>query len=213
MPPFQWYPNDENYPVQSFDYPVPPPLIDPDEGTTMAVAFNVEWLPYILGALDQLMLFSTWEGTADEIKLAVDRAANLKSLFGTDQTLIPAPYWDDASDNEIEMPSDDQIWYGEVTDWLAPVDSLNFEQNIALWALTGFVAYAAGVGSAIFFRTTAKRFIIAIESADVEQIIRIVIDSASFNAPVPADSGIVEIEVLGDEAITEHDIYIIQGEA
>jgi len=127
---------------------------------------------------------------------------------------VPSPYWDDATDNEETELESEQTWYGQVTDWLAPVDSLNFEQNAALWVLTGFVAYAAGVGSAIFFRSTAKRFIIALEVGDIPEIIRVVVDSAEFNIDTTGMSAgaIIEQEVITDPGIAEHDIYVIKGD-
>jgi len=126
---------------------------------------------------------------------------------------VRAPYWDSASDNEIEVPPSEQTWYGQVTDWLAPVDELDFTQNLALWALTGFVAYAGGVGSAIFFRTTAKQFVIAIEGGDIPEIIRIVVDSASYEVDTTGKSGeIIEQIVQADPDLEEHDIYVIKGD-
>lgn len=179
------------------------------------VCFSVLWLPYVLGALTQLLLQSTWDSDDPEtISLAQSRSNNLINMFATPVCqIVPSPYWDDETDNEISLPESEQPWYGSVTDWLAPADELDFTQNIALWALTGFVAYAAGVGSAIFFRTTAKRFIIAIEAGEVAEIIRIVVDAAEFNIDTTGFEGqIIEQEVIADPELEEHDIYVIKGE-
>lgn len=127
--------------------------------------------------------------------------------------MVRSPYWDNAEDNEIELPASEQTWYGQVTDWLAPSDELDFTQNLALWALTGFVAYAAGVGAAIFFRTTAKQFIIAIEGQDIPELIRIVVDSATYDVDTTGRSGeVIEQICVGDPDLEEHDIYVIKGE-
>lgn len=126
---------------------------------------------------------------------------------------VPSPFWDNETDNEEQELETVQEWYGYVTDWLAPVEELNFVQNAALWVLTGFVAYAAGLGSAIFFRTTAKRFIVAIEAGDVPELIRLVVDSAEFNIDTTGLEGtIINQEVIVNPDIETHDIYIIKGE-
>jgi len=128
--------------------------------------------------------------------------------------LVPPPYWNNESDNEIELPDDEQTWYGAVADWLAPADELNFEQNIALWVLTGFVAYAATPAAAIYFRTAAKRFIVAIETTDIPEIIRVVVGASTYSEKTidttDFPNQILELEFVSED--TETDIYIIQGE-
>jgi len=97
------YPNPENYPTPSFTAPVQSPDVDPDAGDLLYVGFNPAWIPVIEGALDQLMLPSTWEGTDEEKTLALNRVANLKAMIGAADLLsAPAPYWDDADDAENE---------------------------------------------------------------------------------------------------------------
>jgi hypothetical protein len=75
----------EPYPrsVGSFQRPVAPPDADPDDGAIMTVCFNAAWLPFILGALQQLTLQATWEGDAATILLAQDRAQLLLAMFGS----------------------------------------------------------------------------------------------------------------------------------
>jgi len=184
---------------------------------SFSIPNSTEWLGIFMGACAVLTDPASWKknGTLTPEECAeVAEQWFRDAFFGLSACdLVPAPFWDDASDNEVELPESEQTWYGEVTDWLAPVDELNFEQNIALWALTGFVAYAGGVGSAIFFRTTAKRFIIAIEAGDVPEIIRVVVDSAEFNIDTTGLEGtIIEQEVITVPEVEEHDIYIIKGE-
>lgn len=69
-------------PVGSFIAPVPRPLSDPDAGELVYIGVNCEWIPYIAGALQQLLLQSTWQyDTTDELNQVQGRAFNLISLF------------------------------------------------------------------------------------------------------------------------------------
>jgi hypothetical protein len=69
-------------PVGSFPIPVVPPTVDADAAPLVYVGLNCDWMPYITGALTQLLLQSTWEvDTPDELQLVQDRAWNLINLF------------------------------------------------------------------------------------------------------------------------------------
>lgn len=65
----------------SFVQPVRPPNSDPQSGLQATLSLGCEWLPYVRGALYQLLLQSTWYGTSEEIGLAQQRAFDLISLF------------------------------------------------------------------------------------------------------------------------------------
>jgi len=200
-------------------YPTPEEIPLETTCVTISVPANPAWIGLWVGALLVLCEpenFQEFEGgISRETTAEIFREALIDALASAESAceLMPSPYWDNATDNEESEPETEQTWYGTVTDWLAPVDELNFEQNAALWVLTGFVAYAAGIGSAIFFRTTAKRFIIAIETTDIAEIIRVVVDAAEFNidtTDIP-EGTIIEQEVITDPDVTEHDIYVIKG--
>ena len=69
-------------PVGSFQAPVPRPQSDPTAGDLVYIGVNCEWLPYIAGALQQLLLQSTWQyDTTDELNKVQGQAFNLISLF------------------------------------------------------------------------------------------------------------------------------------
>src|SRR5690348_11766265 len=54
-------------PVGSFVEPVKSPGVDPASGDLVYIGVNCAWLPYIAGALTQLLLQSTWDvATVDE---------------------------------------------------------------------------------------------------------------------------------------------------
>jgi len=209
----------KQYPPYRALWPTPADISLETTCVTISLPADPAWIGLWIGVLLALTdeeNFQAFNGAISrETTAEIFREALFDALLLSEVSceLVQSPYWDDETDNEVEMSDDTQIWYGQVTDWLAPIATLNFEQNLAVWLLTGFVGYAAGLGSAVFFRTAAKRFVLAFESGSVEEIIRIVIDSASFNVVIPADSGIVEVVVLGDDALAQHDLYVIQGEA
>lgn len=75
---------DEEYapPKGSFNTPVPTPQGDPTAAPTKSFTIACEWLPYIRGALQQLLLQATWKvGNPAQLALVQARAATLISLF------------------------------------------------------------------------------------------------------------------------------------
>jgi len=206
------------FPKGSFNQKVVPPDDDPDAGEQTSVCFSLAWLPYVLGALDQLLLPYQWEGDTATIQLAQDRANLLKQLFATPvcaTEMVDTPYWDDSEDVGDEASIDEQTWYGEVTNPTAPPDELTFEENALVWVFTGLLAIATpevGFAPAIAFHTIAPRFIIAQKRGDFATIIRIVLDGADIahvdtSSSAPGD--IIEIPVVGDESLDAHDLLVI----
>jgi len=69
-------------PVSSFEAPVRPPGADPTIGPFAYVAVNKVWMPYVLGALQQLLLQTTWDtDNPDVLNLAQEQAFNLIQQF------------------------------------------------------------------------------------------------------------------------------------
>lgn len=66
---------DSNFaePVSSFSRPVPVPLADPTISPLISVSLSCAWLPYVRGALQQLLLQTTWD-TDDPAVLALTQA-------------------------------------------------------------------------------------------------------------------------------------------
>lgn len=124
----------------------------------------------------------------------------------------PTPYWDEPQDVEDSEPAETQTWYGEVDDPEAPAGELTFVENATIWVFTGFVAYAAGVGAAIFFHTIAEKWVLAWRRGDVGEVIRVIIDGAEYGTvdTTSASVGdIVEFPVLAGAG--EHDILIVKA--
>ncbi len=209
------YPSDDNYPSVSFPVAVNPPQVDPDEGTTIAVAYNPEWGPVLSAACEQLTQYASWIGTDDEKKLAVNRATNLEILLRTPlaASQVPAPFWDDGTDVEAQEPADTQTWYGEVDNPEAPANEMTFRENAVIWLLTGFVAVSATPAAAIAFRALANRFVLAVKRDDLGEIWRVIVDANDYttvdtSTAVPGD--IVEIPVNGLPDASYHDILLVK---
>ena len=66
----------------SFPVPVDAPTVDPDDGEQVTVCFSVDWLPFVVGSLQQLALQATWTGDDTAVLLAQDRAQTLIAMFG-----------------------------------------------------------------------------------------------------------------------------------
>lgn len=70
------------HPKPSFEFPVSPPLSDPDTGDQICVQFGAEWLPFVLGSLFQLFNQGTWDVTSEvDLLLAQRRVNQLVWLF------------------------------------------------------------------------------------------------------------------------------------
>lgn len=168
----------------------------------------------VSGALLPLTYPSNWEQsgsmTPDEAA-EIMRSVLIEFFDAVGCPTMPAPYWDEDSSADDEELAATQTWYGVVEDFLAPIEGLSFEQNAAAWAITGFVAYAAGPGAAVFFRTVARRFVLAFQRGDVGEIIRVVVDSAEYgvDTSVYAPGEIIELPIIAAGAGAEHDILIV----
>jgi len=126
---------------------------------------------------------------------------------------VPSPYWDEAQDLDDELPTDIQPWYGIVTDYTAPPYELDFVTAAGVWVITGFVAYAAGIGAAVAFQTIAPRFILAWKRRDIGELFRVVIDAADYgtvDTSTVAEDEIIELAVLPDPDLETHDILIVK---
>lgn len=220
-----FYPNPDNYPAVSFPQEIVPPDIDPDEEELIYVAYNLQWQPVLMAAVNQLLQYSTWLGDHDAKIQAVNRANFLKFLLTMPveigETDYPTPYWDEETSVDDEMPADEQEWYGMVTNPSAPADELTFVENAVIWILSGFVALVlspalpVGVAAALTFRTLATRFTLAFNRGDIAEQFRVIIDAQDYGTVDTADlavGDILELNVDGLDEIAYHDIMIVVTE-
>lgn len=221
--PNQFYPNKTNYPVGSFPQEVPPPEAEPDDNDLIYVAYNIEWQPVLLAAVDQLCLYSTWIGDHDAKILAVNRAVYLKWLLTmpveVGDTDMPTPFWDSDATADDEQPAETQEWYGYVENPSAPADELTFVENAVIWIFQGFIALVlapalpVGVAAAITFRTLATRFTLAFNRGDIGEQFRVIIDAVDYGNADTEDlavGDIIELNVDGLPDAAYHDIMIVR---
>jgi len=77
------YPNSVfNHAVGSFQNPITPPTTEPGEEPTATIRVSCEWLPFIRGALAQLLLESTWDTDAAGLQSIQERVWTMIALFG-----------------------------------------------------------------------------------------------------------------------------------
>lgn len=79
-------------------------LIDPCDNPDLRLEFRHEWLPYVLGALKQLMLQSTWKTTnSHDLYVQQGYVANLLSCFAMATANLPCPEPILESDYEMSL--------------------------------------------------------------------------------------------------------------
>lgn len=131
---------------------------------------------------------------------------------------IPTPYWDDAADVDDQLSAEEQVWYGYVADPSAEPEELTFIENAAIWAFTGFIAYASwevGFAPAVVFHTIAPRFVLAWKRGDVGEIIRVIVDGAEAGVVDTTDAAegeLVEFNVVADQSLETHELLLVQVE-
>jgi hypothetical protein len=216
------YPNPDFNPAKSsYQKAVSPPSSDPDVGEQMQVCIAWEWLPYVLGALTQLQNPASWIGTPAEKELAVARATVLIGDIYEPSCVIaaseiPTPYWDEDSDVDDEMSPVTQPWYGTVSDPEAAPAELDFVENAAIWAFTGFLAVATweiGAAPAILFNTVAPQFVLAVKRGEFAEIIRILVDgqdAVTVDTTPYTEGDVIRTNIVADPAFETHDIMLIQ---
>ncbi len=208
-------------------YPTPTAIPDETSCLTLEIPASDEWWAIVVGVLYTLILEWNWqqfEGGLDRDVVAarwqimLENALDVAGATNSCPTnTIDAPFWDDAEDIDDELPITEQPWYGTVSDPEAPPEELDFVENAAIFALTGFLAVATweiGAAPAILFHTIAPKFVLAMKRGDVGEIIRILVDgeeAARVDTTSYAEGDLIDVPIIADPAITTgHDIVIVQ---
>jgi len=183
----------------------PTPEDTPTETTCLIVPVpaNAAWWALYIGLLYDLTLEEHWqvfEGGQSAAQAAADAQDilfNSLDIAMTNQCAaeVPAPYWDTAADVGTQAPVTAQDWYGIF------VGEETWQEQIEDWVIAGFVAYAAGLGSAIAFLTIAPRFRLAFRTHDLGAIVRVFIDAAQAAEidTYSASPGIIYADIFADK--------------
>ncbi|HZZ99079.1 MAG TPA: hypothetical protein VFG51_04040 [Candidatus Saccharimonadia bacterium] len=175
-----------------------------------ALRLTYEWAWYKNGTMTQAEAAAAW---SDIIERAYD-----VSLTGECAEDVPAPYWDTETGDDADDTMDvlDQIWYGEIvtttTLIMAEDVTLSFLDNLGIWLIAGFIAYAGQPAAAIAFVPIARRFVLYFKKSPTGAIVNILAD---FLHIADIDTYGVEDEVgtllvtMPEDATT---LYVVQAD-
>lgn len=186
----------------------PTPEDTPTESTclTLNIPANSAWWAIYTGLLLVLTEPEAWQqmeggmskdDAAADARIIFDDAMDFAATENTCNTIIDAPYWDEttADDADDTAPAETQTWYGDVT---FVSDELTFAENLQIWVIAGFVAFAATPLAALTFIPIAQRFTLAFKQHDLGGIIRVFVDAIEVNQVdtyAPSD-GVVTTSVV-----------------
>lgn len=205
--------------ARKFAYLTPSTIPNGSACRPVFIPDSEEWLAVVSGALAELTRPYNWEQAGGvTVEAATERAAlMLKEYYEgvcQGEETIPTPFWDEDTTADDEQTLALQDWYGEVSSFLAPIDNLSFVQNAAVWGITGFVAYAAGIAPAIAFRTVARNFVLAIQREDVGEAIRVVVNGVQetrVDTTPYAVGEVFEVPIATETGAEFYDVTIIGG--
>lgn len=175
-----------------------------------------------MGALWELTNDKNWQQVGD---MTPAEAADMMqdviwNAYDTDEGICPvleAPYWDTYANADDEAPEGaTEAWYGE----LVPVaslladDELTWRENLGIWAIAGFIAYAGQIGGAIAFIPFARRFVLKFRGNPLGAIAEIFIDGAKLTTldTASAEERIQAIDIQLPDDDEEHEIWVAVGE-
>ena len=202
-------------------------FLTPDEAPddllcrSFSIPNDSRWLGNFMGALLDLCESENWRayGTLSPDEAAAAYQAIFDAGYAGETVCevgeIGTPYWDTDADVNASEPADEQTWYGEVTNPDAPADELDFVENAIVWTFTGLLALASAeiaFAPAILFHTLAPRFIIAMRTADVAEVFRIVVngqDYARVDTTGHASGEIINQTIVIDEPTDDNVLLIL----
>jgi len=160
-----------------FAIPVPVPDNDPFVEPFYTAMWNVEWTPYILGALTSLTLQATWKTDDPAVLWLAQRRA--MSLLAGISAGYPGerPFWETEDDLDDEtLP--EAPWYEKISDWI----------------ITAFLAVTFTPDAAIVYNSTIPRMRLVFRSGDLGATVRVLIDGveALYESLYSETPGIVE---------------------
>jgi len=139
-----WNPTPNWQPSSSFVQPVTPPGVEPDSAPGVSVCFSRAWLPYVIGAINQLIQPTTWATDDPDVRqTALERATALQAMFGAAEGCMQIRWSGD--DCAIQTSTDNGATWSDITDWnLAEVQaciltalSIRITGGLLQWSIDG----------------------------------------------------------------------------
>lgn len=203
------YPAPDNYPASSFPQPVPAPDVEAnDPDTLMLVQYSWEWQPVLLAALTQLKNPATWQGSHDEIILAINRATDLQDLLQIPvvaSDVVETPYWDESrptTTDDTASPSE-QTWFGHVSGG-------DFVEDLGVWVVSAFLAATVSPQAALLYSTYERRFRLAFLSDGLPGFAKVVIDEVVHGRiDLSGDAGDLIERDFATEGDAPHSVMIV----
>jgi hypothetical protein len=208
-------------------YPTPVSIPEDTSCLVLQIPADDEWWSVVVGLLYGLILEWNWqqfEGGLDRDVVAARWQQMLEDALEVAETTnscnvpanVPTPYWDEDTDVDDEATPEMQTWYGTVSDPEAIPAELDFVENAAIWAFTGFLALATweiGAAPAILFHTIAPEFVLAVRRGNLGEIIRILVDgedAATVDTSSMAEGEVFYQAISADPALESHDLMLVQ---
>jgi len=207
----------------------PTPNAPPEEigCRVFSIPSDEEWFALFMAAAERLTYEWAWfqNGTMTPSEAAaawndiIDQAVET-SLTGECSDTVPAPYWDLSSGDDADdtAPVLEQIWYGEIVTSSAliraEVDELSFKDNLGIWLIAGFIAYAGQPAAAIAFVPIAKRFVLAFQQHSLGGVVRVLVDFLHL-ADIDTygvEDKVLNLSVMMPDDEEEHTIYVEMSE-
>lgn len=117
-----WVPERGWLPATSFPEPLAPPSVDPDAAPTVQVCVNRQWVPYIVGALAQLVQPVIWDvPDVAALQTTIERATDLMALFQSPDSCMQLRF--NGTTCNLEQSVDGGVTWTPVDGWAANFDA------------------------------------------------------------------------------------------
>lgn len=189
---------------------------------TFVIPNDTVALGVFMGALWPLVFPEAWQAYGN---MTPDEAAAMMqdviwNALDNDEGMcpvLPAPYWDTYANVDDQEPEGAaEAWYGELVPAasLLADDDLTWRENLGIWAIAGFIAYAGQIGAAIAFVPFARRFVLKFRGNPLGAIAEIFIDGAKLATldTASAEDRIKAIDVQLPDDDEEHEIWVAVGD-
>jgi len=131
-------------------------------------------------------------------------------------SIAETPYWDTAANVDDTLPEGSETWYGQIvpTEGLLEGEGLTFLDNLGIWAIAGFIAYAGLPGAAIAFVPVAQRFVLSFKQHSLGGIVKALIDFAEVAEidTYGATDAIANLNIVMPDDGDTHTLYVMMSD-